>query len=172
MSGSLGRSAPGTEAPHHVWEVSPALSGMVFHSGTGVPAWKGDLFLGALARTALIRLDLDGDRVLGEERLLEDFDLRIRDVREAPDGALWLLIDEQDGKLMRLAPVRSAPAASGTAATPAAAAPVDADRDAGGDANAKAGSDPDAGAPPGPPGMRSTADPRGLTRRERRASGR
>lgn len=128
VSGSLGRSAPGTEAPHHVWEVSPALSGMVFHSGTGVPAWKGDLFLGALARTALIRLDLDGDRVLGEERLLEAFDLRIRDVREAPDGALWLLIDEQDGKLMRLSPVQATPAVA-PAATPAAAGPAAADAD-------------------------------------------
>ena len=111
VSGSLGSSAPGTEPPHHVWEVSPALSGMAFHSGKAVPAWKGDLFLGALAKTALIRLDLDGDRVLGEERLLEEFDLRIRDVREGPDGALWLLVDEQDGKLMRLSPVAAAPGA-------------------------------------------------------------
>lgn len=111
VSGSLGTTAPGTEPPHHVWAVSPALSGMAFHSGKAVPAWKGDLFLGALAKTALIRLDLDGDRVLGEERLLEDFDLRIRDVREGPDGALWLLIDEQEGKLMRLSPVAAAPAA-------------------------------------------------------------
>ena len=105
VPGSIGRSAPGTEPPHHVWEVSPALSGMVFHSGRGVPAWSGDLFLGALAKTALIRLELEGDRVVGEERLLDDLDLRIRDVREGPDGALWLLVDEKDGKLMRLAPV-------------------------------------------------------------------
>lgn len=132
VSGSLGRTAPGTEPPHHVWEVSPALSGMAFHSGTSVPAWKGDLFLGALAKTALIRLDLDGDRVLGEERLLEEFDLRIRDVREGPDGALWLLVDEKDGKLMRLSPVTPAPVVEEPAAAAQAAEAPPADTSANG----------------------------------------
>ncbi len=105
VRGSLGRSAPGMEAPHHVWEKSPGLSGMLFYSGKAIPAWRGNLFLGALVSSDLIRLELDGDRIVHEERLLEDRGQRIRDVREGPDGAIWLLVDAEDGKLLRLAPV-------------------------------------------------------------------
>lgn len=109
VDGSVGTAAPGMEQPHHVWQVSPGLSGMLFYSGKAFPQWKGNLFLGALAKSALIRLELDGDRVLREERLLEDLDLRVRDVREGPDGAIWLLIDEDEGKLLKLEPA-AAPA--------------------------------------------------------------
>lgn len=104
VKGSTGREAPGMEPPHHVWEVSPALSGMMFYSGKAFPAWKGNLFLGSLARNTLIRLELDGDRIVHEERLLGDRQQRIRDVREGPDGAIWVLVDDTDGKLLRIQP--------------------------------------------------------------------
>jgi glucose/arabinose dehydrogenase len=104
VKGSTGREAPGMQPPHHVWEVSPALSGMMFYSGKAFPAWKGNLFLGSLARNTLIRLELDGDRIVHEERLLSDRQQRIRDVREGPDGAIWVLVDEADGKLLRIQP--------------------------------------------------------------------
>lgn len=105
VPGSVGRTAPGMEAPHHAWPKSPGLSGMLFYDGKAFPAWRGDLFLGALATSELIRLRLDGDRVVHEERLLGDRGQRIRDVREGPDGAIWLLVDADDGKLLRLDPV-------------------------------------------------------------------
>lgn len=105
VAGSVGKSAPGMEPPHHVWDVSPALSGMLFYSGKAFPEWKGNLFVGALAKSALIRLELDGDRIVHEERLLTDRAERIRDVREGPDGAIYVLTDEESGKLLRLQPV-------------------------------------------------------------------
>jgi aldose sugar dehydrogenase len=104
VKGALGRGAPGTEPPHYVWEISPALSGMLFYTGDLFPAWKGNLFLGSLAKNALIRLELEGDRIVHEERLLADRQQRIRDVRQGPDGAIWVLVDDADGKLLRLQP--------------------------------------------------------------------
>jgi aldose sugar dehydrogenase len=104
VKGAIGNTAEGMEPPHHVWDVSPALSGMLFYSGKAFPEWKGNLFVGALAKSALIRLELDGDRVVHEERLLTDRSERIRDVREGPDGALYVLVDEESGKLLRIQP--------------------------------------------------------------------
>lgn len=98
-----GEAADGLEQPQHYWKVSPGLSGMAFLSGTG-SAWDGDLFLGALATRELIRVELDGDRVVRDERLLADRKWRIRDVRQGPDGKLYLLTDEDDGRLLRLDP--------------------------------------------------------------------
>jgi glucose/arabinose dehydrogenase len=97
-----GERLAGTEPPHHVWEKSPALSGMAFYSAERFPAWRHSLFIGALAGQALIRLQLDGDEVVHEERLLAERGWRIRDVRQGPDGYLYLLTDEADGKLLRL----------------------------------------------------------------------
>ena len=102
VPGATGSAAPGMVPPHHVWTVSPALSGMLFYSGKQFPEWKGNLFLGALAQSALIRLELDGDRIVHEERLLGDRARRIRDVREGPDGAIYVLTDEDSGKLLRI----------------------------------------------------------------------
>lgn len=104
VPGSLGRSAPGMESPHHSWQVSPGLSGMAFYHSGRIPGWRGNLFLGALATRELIRLELDGERVVHEERLLQDRAQRIRDVRQGPDGALYLLVDDADGKLLRITP--------------------------------------------------------------------
>lgn len=97
-----GATVAGTEPPHHVWEKSPAVSGMAFYSAERFPAWQHSLFIGALAGQALIRLQLQGDQVVHEERLLQDRGWRIRDVRQGPDGFLYLLTDAPDGKLVRL----------------------------------------------------------------------
>lgn len=97
-----GTTVAGTEPPHHVWEKSPAISGMAFYSAERFPAWQHSLFIGALAGQALIRLQLQGDQVVHEERLLQDRGWRIRDVRQGPDGFLYLLTDAPDGKLVRL----------------------------------------------------------------------
>jgi glucose/arabinose dehydrogenase len=101
---TIGTTAPGTVPPHHVWPVSPALSGMAFYTGHPASAWNDSLFLGALAGGCLIRLSLDGERITGEERLLQDLGARIRDVRAAADGNLYVLTDEDDGRLLRLHP--------------------------------------------------------------------
>ena len=97
-----GEQVAGTEAPHHVWKKSPAVSGMAFYSAERFPAWQHSLFIGALADRSLIRLRLDGDKVGHEERLLQDRGWRIRDVRQGPDGYLYLLTDAPDGNLVRL----------------------------------------------------------------------
>jgi aldose sugar dehydrogenase len=97
-----GTAKPGMEQPVYYWVPSIAPSGMAFYTGDAVPAWKGNLFVGALAGQHLARLVLDGDRVIGEERLLADLGERIRDVRMGPDGALWLLTDHPQGRMLRV----------------------------------------------------------------------
>ncbi|WP_421683919.1 PQQ-dependent sugar dehydrogenase [Stutzerimonas urumqiensis] len=99
---AVGKTAEGTVAPHHVWEVSPGLSGMAFYDAERFPAWQHSLFIGALAQPSLIRLTLDGDAVVKEERLLESLGKRIRDVRVGPDGYLYVLTDEADASLLRI----------------------------------------------------------------------
>ena len=93
----------GMEQPLWYWVPSIAPSGMAFYTGDKVPAWRGNLFVGALAGQLLARLELDGDKVVREERLLRELRERIRDVRQGPDGALWLLTDSSSGRLLRLA---------------------------------------------------------------------
>jgi glucose/arabinose dehydrogenase len=94
----------GMEQPIKYWVPSIAPSGMAFYSGDLFPAWRGNLFVGALAGQALVRLELDGDKVGKEERLLQDLRERIRDVRAGPDGALWLLTDSANGRILRVTP--------------------------------------------------------------------
>ena len=101
---TIGTSAPGMERPYHVWEKSPALSGMAFYTGHPGSPWNDSLFLGALAGRSLIRLQLDGERIVAEERLLGDLGERIRDVRAGADGNLYVLTDEGDGRLLRIVP--------------------------------------------------------------------
>jgi aldose sugar dehydrogenase len=84
-------SMPGVEEPVYFWVPSIAPAGMAFYTGELFPEWQGDLFIGAMAGRHLVRLVLDGERVVAEERLLEDLDTRIREVRQGPDGALYLL---------------------------------------------------------------------------------
>lgn len=103
---AMGKEKQGIEPPHFVFEVSPGLSGMAFYTGRPGQPWNDSLFLGALAQRQLIRLQLQGDRVVAEERLLQDLGERIRDVRLGPDGNLYLVTDEDDGKLLKLEPPR------------------------------------------------------------------
>jgi glucose/arabinose dehydrogenase len=95
----------GMEQPIYYWDPVIAPSGMAFYTGDAFPAWKGSLFIGALAGKHLVRLALDGTKVVGEERLLVDR-ARIRDVRVGPDGMLYVLTDEAAGELWRLVPAK------------------------------------------------------------------
>ncbi len=100
----VGTAQPGLEQPVHQWTPSIAPSGMAFYTGERFPGWRGNLFVGALKYRMLVRLELDGERVVHEERLLQDAYGRIRDVRQGPDGLLYLLTDEADGRLLRIEP--------------------------------------------------------------------
>lgn len=99
-----GKTMPGVTDPLHTWVPSIAPSGMAFYTGERIPGWKGSLLVGALAGEMLVRLELDGRRVVREHRLLEDEIGRIRDVREGPDGLVYLLTDAAAGGLWRLGP--------------------------------------------------------------------
>jgi glucose/arabinose dehydrogenase len=96
----------GMEQAVYYWVPSIATSGLAFYEGELFPDWKGNAFVGGLAGAQLARLVFDGDsdQVVAEETLLEDEDKRIRDVRSGPDGALWVLTDEDDGEILRLMP--------------------------------------------------------------------
>jgi glucose/arabinose dehydrogenase len=96
----------GMEQPIKYWVPSIAPSGMAFYTGELFPAWRGSLFVGALAGQILVRLELKGDTIGSEERLLRTLNERIRDVRMGPDGALWLATDNSAGRILRLAPAR------------------------------------------------------------------
>lgn len=99
-----GTHKPGMEQPVHYWDPSIAPSGMVFYTGNLMPQWKGSLFIGALAGSLVSRLEFDGTRLVREERLLADLGHRYRDIRQGPDGALYLLTDAGEGQLLRWAP--------------------------------------------------------------------
>lgn len=99
-----GTAKSGMEQPIYYWDPSIAPSGMAFYTGDAFPQWRGNLFIGALGYELLARLELDGAKVTHEERLLEDLDERIRDVRQGPDGLIYLLTDNEDGRLLRLMP--------------------------------------------------------------------
>jgi glucose/arabinose dehydrogenase len=99
-----GTHKAGMEQPIYYWDPSIAPSGAAFYTGDRFPEWKGNLFVGALAGQALHRLVLDGERIVGEEKLLADLGERIRDVRNGPDGALWLLTDSPEGRVLRVVP--------------------------------------------------------------------
>jgi glucose/arabinose dehydrogenase len=100
-----GSAKPGMAQPVHYWVPSIAPSGMAFYTGDKFPKWRGDLFVGALKDQMLVRLKLDGEKVVREERLLKGALGRIRDVRAGPDGFLYLLTDESRAVLVRLEPV-------------------------------------------------------------------
>jgi glucose/arabinose dehydrogenase len=95
---------PATVQPRYVWEAAIGPGGASFYSGDLIPEWKNNLFVGAMAGEHLVRLVIDGDRIVGEERLLQDQRQRVRHVVQGPDGALWVITDEADGRLIRLAP--------------------------------------------------------------------
>ncbi|NLC34917.1 MAG: PQQ-dependent sugar dehydrogenase [Alcaligenaceae bacterium] len=101
---AVGADVEGMEPPHYVWEESPAISGMAFYDAGRFPQWRHSVFIGALKDRELIRLELDGDRIVAEERLLGELDARIRDVRQGPDGYIYVLTDSGNGALLRLSP--------------------------------------------------------------------
>ena len=95
----------GMEQPLYYWVPSIAPSGMAFYTGDQFPQWQGDLFVGSLKFRQLVRLELDGDKVVAEERMLDqELGERIRDVVQGPDGLLYLLTDQSNGKIIRLHP--------------------------------------------------------------------
>ena len=102
----IGTHNKGMEQPLYYWDPSIAPSGMAFYSADRFAQWKGNLFVGALKDRHLSRLVLDGDKVIAEERLLEGLRSRVRDVRQGPDGYLYVLTDSTGGRLVRVEPAR------------------------------------------------------------------
>ncbi|HUT50279.1 MAG TPA: PQQ-dependent sugar dehydrogenase [Alphaproteobacteria bacterium] len=100
-----GTHKAGMEQPVHYWDPSIAPSGMAFYTGDKYPRWKGNVFVGALRFQLLSRLVLKGEKVIKEERLFEELGERIRDVRQGPDGYLYILTDSGEGTLLRIEPV-------------------------------------------------------------------
>ena len=97
----------GMEQPVYYWDPVIAPSGMLFYTGDLFPAWKGSVFIGGLVTTNLVRLDIKGNRIVGEERLLKDLQPkpeRIRDVRQGPDGAIYVVTDSPQGRVLKLVP--------------------------------------------------------------------
>ncbi len=98
-------TAPGIEPPVHYWVPSIATSGLTFYTGDRFPQWQGNAFVGGLKSGAVSRLEFDGDRVVHEEVLLREVvDDRVRDVEQGPDGFIYLLTDEAEGRLLRMEP--------------------------------------------------------------------
>ena len=101
-----GTHKPGMAQPLHYWVPSIAPSGMAFYTGDRFPNWRGDILVGALRDQMLVRLKLDGEKVVKEERMLKGALGRIRDVRQGPDGFVYLLTDEANGVIARLEPAQ------------------------------------------------------------------
>ncbi len=102
----VGTHNEGMEQPIYYWDPSIAPSGMAFYSGDVFAKWRGNLLIGALKFRLLSRLVLNGEAVVEEERLLQDHGERIRDVRQGPDGYIYLLTDSDEGRILRLEPVK------------------------------------------------------------------
>jgi glucose/arabinose dehydrogenase len=100
----VGTSQPGMEQPVYYWDPVIAPSGAVFYTGTAFPDWRGDLFVGSLQPGRLVRLRLRDGRVAHEERYVIPPGERVRDVRQGPDGLLYLLTDNPRGRILRLEP--------------------------------------------------------------------
>ena len=100
----VGTHRDGMEQPLKYWVPSIAPSGMAFYTGDLFPAWRGNMFVGALAGQMLVRLEINGEKVGQEERLLQNLRERIRDVRQGPDGALYLATDNANGRILRVSP--------------------------------------------------------------------
>jgi aldose sugar dehydrogenase len=103
ITGGLTAQA-GMEQPLYYWDPIIGPSGMAFYTGSLFPAWKGSLFIGGHGTRDLVRLSIDGEKVTGEERLLLDRKDAVRDVRQGPDGALYILTDGAQGRLYKLVP--------------------------------------------------------------------
>jgi len=104
---AVGQAREGLEQPYHYWAKSPGVSGLAFYTGHPGSAWNDSLFVGSLAERNLIRLSLDGERIVGEERLLGELEQRVRDVRVGADGKVYVLTDEEEGQLLQLSPPKA-----------------------------------------------------------------
>lgn len=94
----------GMEQPRYYWDPVIATSGMTFYDGKLIPEWKGNMFVAGLAGQHVSRLVMDGNKVVAEERLLLTQHQRMRDVQEGSDGALWVITDDAEGRLIRISP--------------------------------------------------------------------
>lgn len=99
-----GTAKPGLEQPVYYWDPSIATSGLALYDGNLFPGWKGNFLVGGLAGSSLARLVMGNGKVVAEEVLLADRGDRIRDVRQGPDAAVWLLVDDTKGKVLRISP--------------------------------------------------------------------
>jgi glucose/arabinose dehydrogenase len=100
-----GAAKPGMEQPVYYWDPVIAPSGAVFYTGDAFPEWRGQLLVGSLRPGGLVRLQLDGERVVQETRYRNDaLNARIRDVVQGPDGLIYLITDSSDGRVLRLEP--------------------------------------------------------------------
>jgi aldose sugar dehydrogenase len=97
-------SEAGMEQPLYFWTPSVALSGMMFYTGNKLPGWKNSIFSGGLSGLQVVRLEIKGDRVIAEEKLLRDRCKRFRDVRQGPDGLIYAITDETNGEILRIGP--------------------------------------------------------------------
>ncbi len=104
--GSGKHEMAGMVGPIYQWTPVIAPSGMAFYTGDLFPQWKGNIFVGGLRSQALVRLELDGNKVSHEERLLHQLGARIRDVAQGPEGALYVITDEDDGEILKLTPAK------------------------------------------------------------------
>lgn len=99
-----GTHKAGMAQPVHYWVPSVSPSGLTIYDGTAFPAWRGSVFAGALSAELLVRLEIEGGKAVAEERLFAELEERIRDVRQGPDGLLYLLTDHPEGAILRLEP--------------------------------------------------------------------
>ncbi len=102
----VGTHKEGMEQPVYNWDPQIAPSGMDFYTGDKFPAWRGNLLVGLLMTQALVRLELNGEKVVHEERMLTGIRQRLRHVRQGPDGFVYMITDESDGAILRLEPAR------------------------------------------------------------------
>jgi glucose/arabinose dehydrogenase len=106
LAGGAVTARAGYEQPVYYWDPVIAPSGAQFYSGDAFPEWRGNLFVGSLGQQRLVRLVMDNARVTGEEHLLVDRKQRVRDVRQGPDGFLYIVTDQKNGELWRISPRR------------------------------------------------------------------
>jgi len=99
-----GVAKKGMEQPVYFWDPVIAPSGALFYTGDAFPDWRGDLFVGSLGGSVLVHLEINGDRVINESRYLDDLGERIRDVRQGSDGLIYIITDESNGKIIKIAP--------------------------------------------------------------------
>jgi len=97
-------SEEGMEQPSYFWTPSVALSGMIFYTGNKLPGWKNSIFIGGLSGLQVVRLEIKDDRVVAEEKLLRERCRRFRDVRQGPDGLIYVITDETNGEILRIVP--------------------------------------------------------------------